>query len=236
MDVKDLCLIITGCIYPNSNVPVLSIKAGFQRKRQYIDSIQYYIEKSRVANIVFCDNSNAPKEDGLKELAQKHGKNFEWISFEGNSNKVVSKGKGYGEIEIINYAIANSTLISKSKMLFKVTGRLIIKNIDWFIRLGKEDKNYFLVRTNKFVDTRCYCIRKADYIKYFSQVGEFVDDREGVFLEHVFYKTIENKKVDYKLFPIEPEFSGVSGSNGYVYDSSHYKNVIKSVVAYIMHK
>ena len=29
---------------------------------------------------------------------------------------------------------------------------------------------------------------------------------------------------------------GMSGSNGYSYDSPHYKNVIKSVAAYIMHR
>lgn len=236
MDTNKLCLIITGCIYPNSNVPVLSVKDGDLRKKQYIDSIRYYIKKSKFTNIVFCDNSNASQEDGLKELAQNYGKHFEWIPFEGNSDEVVSKGKGYGEIEIINYAIANSTIISKSEILFKVTGRLMIKNINWFIRLGKGDRNYFLLRDNEFVDTRCYCIRKADYIKYFSHVGKLVDDRNGLFLEHVFYKTIKNNIIDYKLFPIEPEFSGMSGSNGYSYDSPHYKNVIKSVAAYIMHR
>lgn len=238
MDKNKLCLIITGCINPNINVPVLSVKDGKQRRKQYIKSIEFYIKKANFKYIVFCDNSNAHEEDGLKELAQKYGKHFEWISFVGNSDKVVSKGKGYGEIEIINYAVANSVLIRKCKMLFKVTGRLEVKNINWFIRLGKEDNDYFLLRAkkNEFVDTRCYCIRKVNYINYFSKAGEYVDDRNGVFLEHVFYKVIQNNKIEYKLFPIEPEFSGISGSTGCSYDAPHYKNVIKSIIAYIRHR
>lgn len=233
---KDLlCLIITGCINPNSNVPVLSVKDGDLRRRQYIDSIRFYIEKTNFENIVFCENSGAQKDDSLEKTAKKNGKKFEWLSFSGDVDKAITKGKGFGEIEIINYAIAHSKLLSEKKLIFKVTGRLIIKNVNWFIRLGKPSVNYFMGREDAFVDTRCYCISRETFEKYFSQSGERVDDTHGVFLEHVFYKIISEENVEYRLFPIEPEFSGVSGSKGYSYDSPHYKNVTKSIIAYIKH-
>lgn len=236
MDENKICLIITGCINPNKDVPVLSVKDGDQRRKQYIDSIKFYIEKANFKYIVFCDNSAAEVDKNLFELANKCGKSFEWLSFLGNSEKVVEKGKGYGEIEIINYAIAHSKLINSCECIFKVTGRLIIKNINWFIRLGKDSTNYFMVGMDDFVDTRCYNMELMEFREFFSEAGESVDDNNDVFLEHVFYKIIFNNKITYKLFPIEPEFSGISGSHGYSYDAPHYKNVIKSIIAYIQHR
>ena len=59
-------------------------------------------------------------------------KEFEWISFQGNTTKTQEKGKGYGEGEIIEYAINHSQLLAKSKMLMKLTGRFYVKNMTLF--------------------------------------------------------------------------------------------------------
>ena len=93
-------------------------------------------------------------------------------------------------IEELVYAVANSVLIRKCKMLFKVTGRLEVKNINWFIRLGKEDNDYFLLRAkkNEFVDTRCYCIRKVNYgMTYYDDVATVKDSFKKM-LEDSVYK------------------------------------------------
>ena len=236
MKKEKVCLIITGCINPNPDVPVLALKSFDERRRQYIDSIIFYLEKTNFKYIIFCDNSNAEEDEELYKIAEKYGKKFEWISFQGNDSKVIEKGKGYGEVEIINYVIAHSEQIQQCNYLVKVTGRLKILNINWFTKLSKDEVDYFLLRENNFVDTRCYGVKISTFEKYFSGTGEAVNDKKGVYLEHVFYNVISEHALKYKLFPIEPEFAGVSGSNGYSYDTPHYKNVIKSILAFIKHR
>lgn len=236
MKEEKICLVITGCINPNSNVPVLAVKNCSERRKQYIDSILFYLNKTSFNRIVFCDNSDATKDTRLIKLAQKRNKQFEWISFKGNDKKVIEKGKGYGEIEIVNYVLNHSCLIKDCNCIVKVTGRLKMLNINWFIHLKKNNTNYFLKRNNSFVDTRCYCTKISDFKNFFQNAGEYVDDHHGIYLEHVFYNILTQNKIEYKLFPVEPEFVGVSGSLGYAYDSPHYKNVIKSIVAYFKNR
>lgn len=50
-------LLMTSCIFPYSNVPVLKLKEKDERLNHYYLALEKYIKYSDFNKIVFCDNS-----------------------------------------------------------------------------------------------------------------------------------------------------------------------------------
>ncbi len=230
-NISEYCLLITGCISPSPHVKNLTIQNAEERYRQYIDALIFYISETKIKNIVYCDNSNYLENKEIMQIARQYNKNFEWLSFQGDFKLVNKYGKGYGEGEIIEYALFNSKIIKTCSILVKVTGRLKVINIDRIIR-HSNNNNYFFYITKrycqKFVDTRFYIINKNDYINYFIKQYKNVRDSENIFIEHVFAKVIIKERLKYKHFIIEPNILGISGTNGKKYKSSKLKIFIKT--------
>lgn len=203
------------------DVPVLYLKDAEERRRQYIESILYYIEKSSINNIVYCDNSNASPDPIVFETARRKNKQVEWLSFVGDQEKVAQYGKGYGEGEIIDHALRNSKLLQDAQMMIKITGRLIIKNIDCYLKKANVEKSYFLPGATPekelFIDTRMYIMPVSLYKTCFRDVHLRVDDRNGFFLEHAFGKAIKDNRIRFRYFWTAPKFEGMSGSLGHRY-------------------
>lgn len=237
---SECVLLITGCINPDQNVPVLTIKDSHVRLKQYIESIEYYIACSPFENIVFCDNSCAPEITGLADLANKYNKRFEWLSFQGDRNRVVTQGKGYGEGEIINYAIQNSLLMRRSRYMCKITGRLIIKNIGALTKFIDETQIYFQPNKTddgrKYINTRIYMMPIKIYLQYFKDAYIKVDDRKGVYLENTFGMMVSSNNLKYKRFVMYPDYIGVSGSTGSNYKLSLYNLIKNTIKMYLVSK
>lgn len=231
MKKNEITLLITGCCVPDCNVPVLAVKNPDERRRQYIASISYYIRDTKIENIVYCDNSNMEVDLALVRLAQKCRKNLEWLSFEGDSEKSVSRGKGYGEGEITEYAINHSMLIQKSKVIIKVTGRLFVKNINLCLLYAKADVGYFDFYKDR-VDTRCFVIPKELYCDKLLTAYKSVDDRNNRYYEHVFFEKIQNNRCQFKQVPVIIRITGQSGSTGDAYRDGPLiclKKIIKNI-------
>lgn len=227
--IEDIALIVTGCISPNEKVFCLSLKNSNDRLIQYIESIEYYIEKTNIKKIIFCDNSNfySKKVDELEILAKKYNKKFEYLTFKGNVKKCITQGKGYGEGEIIKYIYNNSLIFKSCKYFMKVTGRLKVTNIDLILRIIKKKNNYFDYTLHNKCDTRFYFISKSDYKEYFIDAYFNVNDKKKIYLEHVFRKILDKNDINYSLFPIMPKIVGISGSSGMKYKDSVIKYYIK---------
>lgn len=229
-------LIITGCIAPSSNVSVLYLKNIEERKKQYIDSIKWYIDNSLFEHIIFCDNSNYRIEEDLTSYAKVRQKSFEYLTFSGNKERTVLQGKGYGEGEIIYFAIQHSELLKQCDGFVKITGRLIVQNINLIYRNLRGDRFYYLTASsilkNKtpLVETRIYAISKKMYLSYFLYAYENVDDNNKVFLETVFRDIILENKIKGYNFSAYPDFRGQSGSTGISYRTSSVKILLKSIL------
>ena len=212
-------LLITGCINP---VPqkYLILNQAKPRLEQYIQSIKFYILKSNFKEIVFCENSNYIYEDvdKLIDLAMNAGKSFEWLSFKGDSKKTAEQGKGYGEGEIVEYALKNSKLLHRCEYFTKITGRLIVSNINQILSLTKF--KIFMNRDiyrRRGIDTRLYIVQKKTYIKYFLLLYKNVDDNNEEnprALEDVFYIKALKLKDEWINLSRYPKFIGISGGNG----------------------
>ncbi|WP_051525996.1 hypothetical protein [Butyrivibrio proteoclasticus] len=232
---SDVCILITGCMFPQKNINKLSLIDSEERKRQYLNSIEYYLLKTKYKKIVYCDNSSAKPFDNLYFLATQLSKEFEWISFQGNEEMVLSKGKGYGEGEIIDYALNHSKILARCDCFIKVTGRLVIDNIDWFLYLNKK-YTYFDVH-KQLIDTRCYLTNIRIFKERFMHVYERVDDNNKYYLEHVFFESYMKNNNLLRIIPFYLNIEGQSGSMGILYKKIgiliyYYslKKLIKSIV------
>lgn len=218
--IRDYVLLITGCINPDNETPFLKIRDSSTRRKQYMESIRFYIEESHAKKIVFCDNSNQKADNNLEQIVKKNNKEFEWLSFCGNIEKAVEKGKGYGEGEIIDYALNHSRLLEESDYFVKVTGRILVKNINILLAAMNKRRTYFQCNSDNNVDTRLYGMPKHSYRDYFRDVYKTVDDTNGYYLEHAFAKVIHDYSVNIQHFVVCPNISGISGSTGEHYDLS----------------
>ena len=226
----EICFLVTGCISPSGNIYRLALKDEKLRYDQYIDSLKYYISKPWCKKLVFCDNSDSSVSDEIVKYAKKNKTSFEWISFCGNKEEAVRKGKGYGEGEIIDYALTHSQLLLESDYFIKITGRLKIKNLPTLFWLEGKNANIFNVdKEHVKAQTFFYMIEKECYNNNFREAFVNVDDRNNVFLENLFYEIIVKKGIPYVQLPIHLYVEGVSGSTGLRYSGSRLRVFLSNV-------
>jgi hypothetical protein len=213
------------------------------RLQQYISSILFYIKVKNIESIIVCDNSgfDYSKINKLIILAEKHSKKIEFLSFLSDSVKTMKYGKGYGEGQIMSFITKNSILYNNNESsFFKVTGRIIISNIESVIRFSSVNKNYFQrtyfnsLRTDDKIDTRFYYVKKQDFEEYLINSYKEVNDNDGFYLEHSYFRTIKENKVRYSFFNVLPFVKGVSGSTGSYYDIPKRNFIIRSFVNIIL--
>lgn len=219
-----MLLIITGCIEVNGGVPYVTINETNERLEAYNETIRWAIMDTAFDKIVFCENSNYSLDKRyINELLKTTKKEFEYLTFKGNVLEVIKHGKGYGEGEIISYALNNSVLLQGQEYFYKLTGRLTISNVSSLVR--NNGKNLFMVKkTINEVDTRFYGIKKKDFTDYLLNSYKKVFDESEYFLERVYYDDLKNNKIKYRSFYKRPLFNGVSGSTGRIYADKRKKN------------
>lgn len=120
-----IVILLTACIHPNG-MCLTALKDTDERKKQYIDALKYYLRTTELP-IVFVENTATDLSPMFTPYMQSG--RLEYLTFDGN-NYPKELGKGYGEAEIIGYAMRHSTLLKTSTYLLKITGRIIVTNIN----------------------------------------------------------------------------------------------------------
>lgn len=213
-----MILLLTGCINPNG-MTMTALSNQEERKKQYVGAIHFYLTNTSYP-IVFSENSGTDISHLFKKEIQSG--RLEFLSFSGNQNK--EKGKGYGECEIIQYALNNSKIIqfAKDKRIAKITGRLIIRNINsvtWVHSILFSRKFVFCAinSTLSFPDSR-FIIAPECFYHTFLKSKEEINDKRGYYFEHALCDTIKNEKqFPYSPFFLMPQIEGMSGSSGEIY-------------------
>ncbi|WP_157893389.1 hypothetical protein [Aquidulcibacter paucihalophilus] len=100
-----------------------------ERLNQYLNAVKFWLNHpdDRIGGVVFCDNSGADSEL-FANLESSVGREFEFLSFV-DTERPQGVHYGYGELGIIDFAVANSRLFQKNDNIIKVTGRLIFPTI-----------------------------------------------------------------------------------------------------------
>lgn len=242
----------TATVNPSNRVSDLAVNSADDRLKQYRDSLEFCINNIPSVKMVFCDNSgfDTSEMNDLVTLAKEKGCLIELLSFKGNTEETVRHGKGYGESEIVSYALSNSRLIREDndQYYIKMTGRLFVDNIASIITkiqksIIKSRIDQASARDTVFInatddgkgaivaDTRIYSMSIDTYKKYWANAGEQVDDSKGDYLERVFINTIRQNGLKSRNLPEFPRITGVSGSNGYQYSYNEFKCRIKDILS-----
>jgi len=136
-------LLVTASINIRKDTPVSVFNDPKERLLEYLTSLVAWIKLTSITNIIFCENTNIDYDfSKIIDLAKREGKNLEVLVFSGN-RYTHKHGKGYGEGEIIEYAIKNSTYLKNSVNFYKVTGRLFIPEFDKIQGLHSHLSNVF---------------------------------------------------------------------------------------------
>ncbi|OGC22553.1 hypothetical protein A3J90_06675 [candidate division WOR-1 bacterium RIFOXYC2_FULL_37_10] len=224
-------LLMTGCIAPGGT-PFVKITSPKERLQQYIYSIICWMVNTNIKNIIFCENSNFKYDyDFLHDLAQYLNKTLEILVFDGNKGSFV-RGKGYGEGEIIKYALDNSKIITQDVSIYKITGRLFIRNFNLIFQKHESVKNIFNKLCHNIkdqVDTRFFKFSMDFYKKYLFNLYMDVDDFNGKSLENLFYNSL--KDLDMPNFLIYPDIIGVSATTRAPYELSKKSLFFRNILS-----
>jgi hypothetical protein len=195
------------------------------RMMHTIESISEWLKIDPNIQIVICDGSGFDFSETVK--VNFPSANIECVFFDNDAEQIKRHGKGYGEGEIIRYAIEHSRLMKESEVFIKCTAKLWVANfnqclLQWnkqFI-CGAYFANVFSYKKTalQFIDTRFYITRKDFYLKHFSAVHVQLGNCEQS-IEDVFLDVIQNKNIKHILFRTPPVICGVGGGSGKYYKS-----------------
>lgn len=235
-----MVLLITGAIDIRGFViPSTTITGVNERLSQYLNCISYAITHYQsISEIVFCENTNFNYNyTSLKEEALKKGKKLEVLSFKGNYAKIEQKGKGFGEGEIIKYALNTSEILAKCDSFFKLTGRLIVGNMDKIVATTSSDNSFIYHPKTIYrmpvdhIETFFYKVNKNLYTRYLVDAYEEVDESRYRYLEHIFCEHLSNFNL--QSFQLAPQISGISGTSGDPYISGTKATVLEKINYFI---
>ena len=219
-------ILLTSCVNPN-DMPFTALSDINVRKQQYLDALRFYVNNTPLP-IVYVDNSNVDIKE-YNVISNIVDDRLELLSFDGNHDK--EHGKGYGELEIIDYAIKHSNIINSNTnvSIIKITGRLVIVNIMTILNQLKYNilpsSNSVICSMNSdfsMADSRLL-IAPLNFYKRLIENRMAINDSEGVYLEHVLCSLIKKQNLyAFHTFFSEPQYQGVSGSTNITYEAKKH--------------
>lgn len=215
---------LTGAIAVNHpGAAHWAISGTEERLSQYLSSLNFAIDHYHlITKIVFCENTGYTHDyTSLIMKAHEKGKELEVLTFQGNRQAITQKGKGYGEGETIEYAINHSNLLKDCSLFYKLTGRLVVENMDQLVAATK-DENAFIWHPKAIYQTKANHIEtyffktgKIFYKERLQNVYKEVDENNFQYIEHLFYEKL--KLLNIRSFKYPLQISGNSGTSGKPY-------------------
>ena len=191
------------------------------RVNQYRKALHFYLSETTLP-IVFCENTMYDISTEFR-IHIDSGR-LEYMTFDGNRYDR-KKGKGYGEALIMKYAIEKSKLIKESKYIIKITGRIIITNINHFSSsFYYTFNNLFRSNINEnFIPTYLFIARPfliAKFVeRYREKIKEVPPTKESV--EHQWFRALTKdtlfNNTTFIPFILIPNVVGISGTTGKSY-------------------
>jgi len=216
-------LLMTSCVNV-ADVEGVVLKNPDRRIFYTLESIGRWSVLDPEIKIVLCDSSNF---DFNPLLASHFPKlNFECLAFMANRELVRARSKGFGEGEIIRYALQYSDLLRSSSLFIKCTAKLWVNNFnqcysEWngsFLAAPIFAPKHLLERpTLKGIDTRFYIVDKKFYFKYLLNLHQSIEPKSSEGLEQKFRDTILQHDLRGIIFQSPPQIAGVGGGSGKYY-------------------
>lgn len=205
----------------------VNLKDPKKRISLALESIAEWLKIDPTMPIVLCDGSNFD----FSQMVQREfpAARIECLYFSNDQKKVEQFGRGYGESEIVFYALTNSNFIKVAECFAKCTSKLWVKN---FKQCTAQWNGKFLCKgvflnvfspfkkiEFSYIDTRFYIANTQFYKLFFKDSHLSLGFRNGVFfsLEDSFFEIFLRQKFHYLLFAEPPIICGVGGGTGKYY-------------------
>ena len=179
-----------------------------------------------------------------EDMAQAVGKTFEYLPMKLSERQLGFMNimaKTYGEALLIDYAMRNGKAVAESDEIYKITGRVLLKNSDKIIRCARKGvsegicihsvdllkifpccKHYM----GYIIQTVFFKVTKADY---FAVLGKDIDYYENLLatkhgkyliIERLWYELAKENRLKIYGFKCYPDLSGNRGSVDMAYDKN----------------
>lgn len=232
-------ILLTGCIDPQNMIYTDLLNKNV-RERQYIDAIEFYLCKTELP-ILFVENSGNDISNHFK--VYETNKRIEFLTFNGNDFEK-KLGKGYGEMKILEYAIAHSNFIEQTDFIFKITGRYKILNINKYIKRYNSNYNIFDIYINfknnlSFADSRFFCATKHFFSNFLVNNKYIINDSENIYFEHVLSNAVHEFIINgysYSGLKHYPRISGVYATKGIKYNSNWFSWYPKEILSLLLYR
>lgn len=228
-------ILLTGTINVKDMV-FMALQDQVVRENHYLEAISFYFKNSALP-IIMVENTNHNFESRVNEEIKNSGR-VEFLSFDGNKFPK-ERGKGYGEMESLIFAMQNSRLIDSDTKIIKVTGRYKVLNISVFIKSAIEDKMnkcqflYFKGQPKAF--SGIFICSKQFIVDFLGKNHHMMNDTRGIYFEHVLAHTILeyfSSSYTYSFLPAYPRLSGISGTENMQHRTNNYSFWLKRNLLY----
>lgn len=234
----EIVLLLTACIDPQG-MSNTKLQNPLTRQQQYEEALNYYL-KETFFKIVFVENSNIYIGGKYQNEIEKG--RLEIITFSGN-NYPKERGKGYGEMLIIMKAVEQSLFLKSNSLIIKVTGRLIVSNINQICKTAISYSSKPIVISEFLNDNYFYSRVFIAPIHFFSHYAfpliHKIDDSKSIYFESVMLEALLAWLKDgllYSPFNYAISLCGISGTTSKVYLKKSMKHKIRVYVCYLMYK
>jgi len=219
-------LLVTATITPSKDMPSNALTDATERLGHYRQALRSYLSFPTPCpdQILFCENSGYDLEP-LRAVARDenpHGKPVHFWSF--SPDAPPERGKGYGEMEILDRAYDTHLMrLGEDTMVWKVTGRLVVKNLDRLIQSRPASARFYIdMRKLPFVghrgnlshyaDTRImgYTPNAYKELLYGLKDGQTWVNEKGIF-DRLYAASRRDKRITPR-FRIQPQVQGLDGT------------------------
>jgi hypothetical protein len=239
MNTQDSVILLTACVNP-CGMSSTKLQDTTIRLEQYKQALSFYLSETSY-KILFVENTGY--DFGNDFSAHINNGRLEYLTFSGN-NYDLSLGKGYGEAQIISYAINNSHFLKKASVIIKITGRIIVENVvDLCSGVNIPDtKNVMIacnIRPSKKIGTSTFFVCKKEFLtNYFLPHIQEINETDHIWFEHILYESIIQCKKEKKkilIFPKPIKIQGIAGTTSLPYPKTKRIDYILSYFAAFLH-
>lgn len=233
-------LLLTACITPGG-MAYTKLQNPKVREQQYLHALKWYLENTNFP-IVMCENTNYQLPREFDQFVRE--KRLEYLTFDGNNSFDKTRGKGFGEALIIQYAINNSQLLLDAEVVMKMTGRQILHNINFISKYSQHSNCIYANCCKQNLGimeafSQFYICPKEFYTKIFlKDIGKLNDSRFYYF-EHLLYDSMvlwkQNGYGNFSEFWMPLKIEGVSGSRNEPLSMKSFP-WLRSLLKFLMHK
>lgn len=201
-----------------------------ERLRLAMESVSEWLKIEPRQPLVLCDGSSFDFTNHVRVAFPKA--RIECLPFENKQELVRQHGRGYGEGEIVRYALNHSRFIAEAGCFAKCSSKLWVQNFTNCARAwqgGLLLQGIFLDAlkpwrepTLSYIDTRFYIANRQLYGKYFESAHLRIDKKKQYGLENAFLDIFLEAGLRHAFTPVAPVICGVGGAIG-----KYYKNSLK---------